>query len=56
MFTLLAYDAAANFTASDGATGQPHCPLLPGLPCLYVRFMALRYGLVTIVARAVIRR
>jgi hypothetical protein len=33
-----------------------HCPLLPRLPCLHVRFLALRYGLVTIRARTVILR
>ncbi len=33
-----------------------HCPLLPGLLCLSDRFLALRYGWVTITVGALMRR
>jgi hypothetical protein len=41
---------------STGYEGPGHCPLLPRLLCPPVRFSVLRYGLVTIETRAVIRR
>ena len=43
---------SVSLTPSVGNWEYPHCPLLPGLLCPRVRFLALRYGRVTISAGA----